>query len=116
MRHIGFLVVGSEFALDGEEKDFKIPLLLKPGRDAVLSSTTTFCREYYRSGELCASDKTVRFFVRGDKRQRGDSLDGLLDSAVGCKGLQLLLNSSQRVSKLLVTDNCNGLFYPVQQV
>lgn len=35
MRHVGFLVVGSEFALDGEEKHFKIPLLLKPGRDAV---------------------------------------------------------------------------------
>lgn len=34
MRHIGFLVVGSEFALDGEEKDLKIPLLLKPEREA----------------------------------------------------------------------------------
>lgn len=30
MRHIGFLVVGSEFALDGEEKNLKISLLLKP--------------------------------------------------------------------------------------
>lgn len=30
MRHVGFLVVGSEFALDGEEKDLEIPLLLKP--------------------------------------------------------------------------------------
>lgn len=43
-------------------------------------------------------------------------LDGLLYSAVGCEGLQLLLNSSQRVGKLLVTDDRNGLFYPVQQV
>lgn len=33
MRHIGFLVVGSKFALNGEEKDFKIPLLLKPEQD-----------------------------------------------------------------------------------
>lgn len=30
MRHIRFLVVGSEFALDGEEKDLKIPLFLEP--------------------------------------------------------------------------------------
>lgn len=30
MRHVGFLVVGSEFALDGKEKDLEIPLLLKP--------------------------------------------------------------------------------------
>lgn len=37
MRHIGFLVVGSEFALDGKEKDFKIPFLLKSAREAVLS-------------------------------------------------------------------------------
>lgn len=37
MRHIGFLVVGSEFALDGKEKDFKIPFLLKSVREAVLS-------------------------------------------------------------------------------
>lgn len=35
MRHIGFLVVGSEFALDGKEKDFKIPFLLKSAREAV---------------------------------------------------------------------------------
>lgn len=33
MRHKGFLVVGSEFALDGEEKDLEIPLLLKPERE-----------------------------------------------------------------------------------
>lgn len=32
MRHVGFLVVGSEFALDGKEKDFKIPFLLEPVR------------------------------------------------------------------------------------
>lgn len=30
MRHVRFLVVGSEFALDGEEKDLQIPLFLKP--------------------------------------------------------------------------------------
>jgi len=30
LRHVGFLVIGSEFALDGEEKDLEIPLLLKP--------------------------------------------------------------------------------------
>lgn len=32
MRHIGFLVVGSEFALDGKKKDFKIPFLLEPAK------------------------------------------------------------------------------------
>lgn len=37
MRHIRFLVVGSEFALDGKKKDFKIPLLLKPARETDLS-------------------------------------------------------------------------------
>lgn len=30
VRHIGFLVVGSQFALDSEEKDLKIPLFLEP--------------------------------------------------------------------------------------
>jgi len=30
MRHVGFLVVGSELALDGEQKDLEIPLLLEP--------------------------------------------------------------------------------------
>ncbi len=39
MRHEGFLVVGSKFALDGEEKDFEIPLLLKP----VQETKTSFC-------------------------------------------------------------------------
>lgn len=33
MRHIGFLVVGSEFALDGEEKNLEIPFLLKPAEE-----------------------------------------------------------------------------------
>lgn len=33
MRHVGFLVVGSEFALDRKKKDFEIPFLLKPARE-----------------------------------------------------------------------------------
>lgn len=33
MRHVGFLVVGSEFALDCKKKDFKIPFLLEPARE-----------------------------------------------------------------------------------
>lgn len=33
MRHVGFLVVGSKFALDGEEKHLEVPLLLKPEQD-----------------------------------------------------------------------------------
>ncbi len=45
-----------------------------------------------------------------------NALDGLLYSAVGCEGLQLLLNSCQRVGKFLVTDDGDGLLYPVQQV
>lgn len=48
-----------------------------------------------------------------ETKKYSNLLDGLLYSAVSCKGLQLLLNSSQRVSKLLVADHCNGLFYPV---
>lgn len=39
MRHIGFLVVCSKLALDGEEKDFKIPFLLKPARKTDLSQS-----------------------------------------------------------------------------
>lgn len=42
MRHIGFLVVGSEFALDGKEKNFKIPLLLKSVRVAVVNSLVIY--------------------------------------------------------------------------
>ncbi|TNN65914.1 hypothetical protein EYF80_023914 [Liparis tanakae] len=33
---------------------------------------------------------------------------------VGCEGLQLLLDSGQRVGKLLVADDRDGLFYPVE--
>lgn len=41
MRHIRFLVVGSKLALDGKEKNLKIPLLLKPVRGTDLSSCAT---------------------------------------------------------------------------
>ena len=43
-------------------------------------------------------------------------LDGLLDGAVGGEGLQLLLDSGQRVGELLVAEDRDGLLYPVQQV
>lgn len=33
MRHIGFLVIGSEFTLDGEEEDLEIPFFLKPTQE-----------------------------------------------------------------------------------
>lgn len=45
LRHIGFLVVGSEFALDGKKKDFKIPFLLESARQPQRSSK-------------CSSEKT----------------------------------------------------------
>lgn len=44
MRHIGFLVVGSEFALDGKKKDFKIPFLLEPAKESQRSSKCSSCK------------------------------------------------------------------------
>lgn len=42
MRHIGFLVVGSEFTLDGKKKDFKIPFLLEPAQESQHSSKCSY--------------------------------------------------------------------------
>lgn len=42
MRHVGFLVVGSELALDGEQKDLEIPLFLKPERETEVNTRFLF--------------------------------------------------------------------------
>lgn len=55
MRHIGFLVVGSEFALDGKEKNLEIPFLLKPAEEREIhSSSLTLPPEF--SPLMCRTD------------------------------------------------------------
>lgn len=56
MRHVGFLVICAQFALDGEEKDLKIPLLLKPEED----KNTTFYSEIL---SLCSTHSAFKHLV-----------------------------------------------------
>lgn len=105
MRHVRFLVISSEFALDGKKKDFKVPFLLKPGQE-------TGNWDYLISNTVVRFNNPSVFIVA----TAAGVLDGLLYSAVGCERLQLLLDSRQRVSKLLVADDSDGLLDPLQQV
>ena len=47
-------------------------------------------------------------------RDVSDVLNGLFDGAVGCEGLQLLLDAGEGVGELLVADDADGLLDPLQ--
>lgn len=74
MRHIGFLVVGSEFALDSEEKDLEIPLLLKseqetetlfsdhvPQHGLFSLNSPLLCRTHWKYFQLCSKKNVKKF-------------------------------------------------------
>lgn len=72
MRHIGFLVVGSKLALDGEQKDLEIPLLLKPERE---TENFSLCYCYHNMASslsivpYCVGHAESTNFVKKNKKR-----------------------------------------------